>query len=133
MLSVMGRMLRMFEGRFGRLTLAELSPQEALQAGTDPVVVLALASDDILFLNPGETQLNTAAKSNAIVFFAAGEWLRASFPAVFDASELRPFPQAREQVAPRIRRLAEALAIEVQNDKFLSPERLEFMLQELIL
>src|SRR3954454_11654544 len=122
MLSAMGRMIRMFEGRFGRLTLAEVLPQESLQAGTDPVVVLALASEDVLFLNPGETHVNAGAKSNAIIFHAAGDWLRASFPAVFDASELRPFPQAHEQVTPRIRRLAEALAIEVQNDRFLSPE-----------
>src|SRR6266850_1780242 len=39
----------------------------------------------------------------------------------------------RRPTPPRIRRLADALAVEALNDRFLSHERLEFMLQELVL
>jgi AraC family transcriptional regulator len=67
------------------------------------------------------------------VLHAAGPWLRESFPAVFAAEDARPFPQPREPITPRIQQLAETLAVEVLNDRFLSPERLEFMLQELLL
>src|SRR6267143_899786 len=72
--SRMGKLVRLFEGRFGRLLLMEFAPE-------DP----------------------------------------------------RPFALLREPVTPRIRRLAETLAVEVLNDRFLSAERLEFMLQELVL
>ena len=51
---------------------------------------------------------------------------------MFDAGGA-PFPSAREAIAPRIRQLADTLAIEVLNDQFLAHERLEFMLQELTL
>jgi AraC-like DNA-binding protein len=43
------------------------------------------------------------------------------------------FPRAREAITPRIRQLADTLAVEALNDQFLSPERLEFMLQEMML
>jgi AraC-like DNA-binding protein len=52
---------------------------------------------------------------------------------VFAAEGERPFPQPREAITPRIRQLADTLAVEVLNDRFLSTERLEFMLQELLL
>src|SRR4029453_19537990 len=45
----------------------------------------------------------------------------------------RPFTQQREPITARIRQLSETLAVEVLNDRFLSAERLEFMLQELLL
>jgi AraC-like DNA-binding protein len=56
-----------------------------------------------------------------------------SFPAAFDGVERKPFAQQREPITPRIRQLADTLAVEVLNDRFLSSERLEFMLQELLL
>jgi AraC-like DNA-binding protein len=67
------------------------------------------------------------------VFHVAGEWLHESFPAAFDGVERKPFAQQREPITARIRQLAETLAVEVLNDRFLSSERLEFMLQELLL
>src|SRR5437016_5488780 len=90
------------------------------------------AGEELIFLNPGEIHVSLGA-SRALVFHAATQWLSASFPAVFGASERRPFPQAREAITPRIRRLADTLAVEALNDRFVSPERLEFMLQELVL
>jgi AraC-like DNA-binding protein len=128
----MGRTVRLIEGRFGRLVLAELGPQEELHARSDPAIVLQHGDGKVLFLNPGEIHVSLDA-SRVLAFHAAGEWLRASFPAVFGPEDRRPFPNASELITPRIRQLSDTLAIEVLNDRFLSPERLEFMLQELVL
>jgi AraC-like DNA-binding protein len=128
----MGRTVRLFEGRFGRLVLSELGSVEEIRAQSDPAIVLQQGEAELLFLNPGEFHVILDA-ARALEFHAASEWLRASFPAVFAAGDRRPFPQLREPVTPRIRRLADTLAVEVLNDRFLSGERLEFMLQELVL
>jgi AraC-like DNA-binding protein len=132
MLPAMGRTIRLFEGRFGRLLLTELAPQDEIRAEADPAIVLEQGAEEILLLNPGELHVSLGA-SRAIELHAAGDWLRASFPAAFELEDARPFPQLRELVTPRIRQLADTLAIEVLNDHFLSNERLEFMLQELLL
>ena len=128
----MGRTLRLSEGRFGRLVLAELAAADRLEAQDDPVIVLQSRYDLVLFLNPGEAHTSTE-PTRVLALHAAREWLRTSFPAVFEAEEARPFLNATEAITPRIRQLADALAVEVLNDRFLSPERLEFMLQELLL
>lgn len=129
----MGRVFRVFEGRFGRLVLTDLAPKSGsgaeLRAAEDPVIVLE--PGEIAFLNPRETYTSREAK-RALVFYAAREWLAKSFPAVF-ADDEKPFSEPRAHTTTRIRRLGETLAVEVQNDRFLSPERLEFMLQELVL
>ena len=127
-----GRTARLFEGRFGRLVLIELPAQGEVQAQADPAVVLQQDDGDVVFLNPGEIHISVDA-SRVLVLHAAGSWLRESFPAVLAADEARPFPQPREPITPRIRQLADTLAVEVLNDRFLSPRRLEFMLQELLL
>ena len=132
MLSRMGRMFRVFEGRFGRLVLTDLAAKSELRANEDPVIVLQPGNGEILFLNPRESQLHREAK-RVLVFHTAREWLRQSFPAVFGAEDPKPFGEPRAPTTPRIRQLAETLAIEVLNDRFLSSERLEFMLQELVL
>src|SRR5882672_4963468 len=123
--------VRLFEGRFGRLVLSEFPAGSQVVAHGDPAIVMPSAGGDIHFLNPGEIRVNLDA-TRAIVFHAATDWLRESFPAAFGAGE-RAFPEPTEQITPRIRRLADTLAVEVLNDRFLSTERLEFMLQELVL
>jgi AraC family transcriptional regulator len=128
----MGRTVRLFEGRFGRLLLSDLAANDRIQAQADPAIVLEHGAEEILLLNPGELYVSLA-PSRALEFHAAGDWLRASFPAAFEAQDQKPFPQLREVVTPRIRQLADTLAIEALNDRFLSTERLEFMLQELLL
>jgi len=128
----MGRTLRLFEGRFGRLVLRELAAQEPLEAQADPVIVLQANYDGVLFLNPGEAHVTPGA-TRVLVVHASREWLTSSFPAVFAREDARPFSQGVEPITPRIRQLADALAVEVLNDRFLSPERLGFMLQELLL
>ena len=132
MLFAMGRTVRLFEGRFGRLVLSELAPQDEIRAQADPAIVMQAGDGEVLFLNPGEIHVNLGA-TRALEFHAALGWLGASFPAVFAAGDAKPFPAPREPITPRIRHLADTLVIEVVNDKFLSAERLEFMLQELVL
>jgi AraC family transcriptional regulator len=127
-----GKTIRLFEGRFGRLLLTELAPNDEIRAQADPAIVLEHGAAEILFLNPGELHVS-AGRSRALELHAAGEWLRSSFPAAFAAEDLRPFPLLREAMTPRIRQLGDTLAIEVLNDRFLSTDRLEFMLQELLL
>ncbi|HVC11721.1 MAG TPA: AraC family transcriptional regulator [Burkholderiales bacterium] len=147
------RPIRIFEGRFGRVMLAEASAPSEPHAYPEPHILVkhdggdgdyligghrvALTRDDILFLNPGEThqdlRLPGTRPTRLIALQASGEWLRESFPAVFGVRETHPFPRPREAITPRIRRLADTLAIEVVNDQFLSAERLEFMVLELVL
>jgi len=147
----MARPIRVFDGSFGRLQLLETAagempgstsaPQVLIkQEGADldvtvDGVTLRLTRDNLLFTNPGATsQVMLAAGGHAqlLVFQASTGWLCGSFPAVFDAGG-RPFGSSSEPITRRIRQLADTLAIEVLNDQFLSHERLEFMLQELML
>jgi AraC-like DNA-binding protein len=127
----MGGLVRILEGRFGRLVLSDLAPGEGCAAQADPAILMQPGDADLLFLNPGESYAPTTA-TRVLALHAATEWLRASFPAVFAPGE-QPFSQPREPITPRIRRLADTLAVEVLNDRFVSAERLDFMLQELLL
>ena len=128
----MGRLVRILEGRFGRLVLSDLASGETCAAQADPAIVMQPGDAELVFLNPGESYAATAA-TRILVLHAASEWLRTSFPAVFDLADSPPFVQAREAITPRIRRLADTLAVEVLNDRFVSAERLDFLLQELLL
>jgi AraC family transcriptional regulator len=147
----MSRPIRVFDGSFGRLQLIEAAAGEVPQITVAPQIVVKqegadldfeidgqtqrLTRDNLLFFNPGVTgQAVLAASSNAqlLVFQASSDWLCRSFPAVFEAGG-RPFATASEPITRRIRQLADTLVIEVLNDQFLSHERLEFNLQELML
>jgi AraC family transcriptional regulator len=145
--------LRLFDGPFGRLMLLEVRAAGTPQALPDPAILLkhdggdteyligderlALKRDDVLFANPHEphADVRTAgtAPTRMLVLYASGAWLQRNFPAAFSADDGQLFPHRREAITPRIRRLADTLAIEALNDQFLSAERLEFMLQELML
>src|SRR5260221_6538259 len=148
----MARPIRVFDGSFGRLQLVEASTGEAPQTCPAPQIIvkqegtdlqyrvdgefLHLSRANLLFLNPGATSQALfeagAASAQLLCFQASAEWLHRSFPAVFDAGN-RPFASASEAITARIRQLADTLVIEVLNDQFLSHERLEFMLQEMML
>jgi AraC family transcriptional regulator len=149
----MPKPIRVFEGQFGRIMLTDAStpgepenrPEPLIllkHDGADCVVAIAaaaqpLAREDALFANPAESfqMLGSAnsAPSRVIAFHPSIAWLRASFPAAFEEVGGGMFPRSREAITPRLRQLADTLAIEALNDQFLSPERLEFMLQELML
>jgi len=147
----MARSIRIFEGSFGRLQLVETGAHETPQPTATPQILILqegaalevlvdgdaqwLTRDNLLFLNPGATsqpRSAAAGQTRLLSFQASGEWLRGSFPAVFDAAR-PPFASGSEAINPRIRQLADTLAVEVLNDQFLSHERLQFMLQELML
>src|SRR5262252_7995615 len=76
--------VRLFEGRFGRLVLSEFPAGSQITAHGDPAIVMPSIGGDIHFLNPGEIRVNLDA-TRAIVFHAATDWLRESFPAAFGA------------------------------------------------
>jgi AraC-like DNA-binding protein len=124
-------LVRMFEGRFGRLVLTDLEPQQPIAAQADPAILMVHGEGEVRFLNQREIHVNVDA-TRALVFHASSQWLRESFPAVFEDSA-KPFPEPRETITPRIRQLVDTLAVETLNDRFLSAERLDFMLQELVL
>ena len=146
----MSRPQRIFEGRFGRLVLADGSTPGEEQAHPQPLILLKvdgaecsvmvggerhpLNREEVLLVNPDlpVRHEGSAGACRLIEFHPSIVWLRQVFPAVFgDAAEV--FSRTRESVTPRIRQLADTLAVEALNDQFLSPERLEFMLQELML
>lgn len=148
----MSRTLRLFEARFGRLVLADASAPGTEEAHAEPLILIKvdgadctvyvgdeahpLGREDALLVNPQlpvrEAGSAGGAATRIIEFHPSLDWLRQVFPAVFeDPAEV--FPRAREAITPRIRQLADTLAVEALNDQFLSPERLEFMLQELML
>ncbi len=149
----MNRPIRVFDGRFGRLILLEVSASGTPHAHPEPTILLkydgadsayligeevvALTRGDIAFVNADEAHADRrpsdSAPTRMLVLQASGDWLRDSFPAVFGANGGQVFPRRREEITPRIRQLADTLAVEIVNDQFLSPERLEFMLQELVL
>ena len=85
-------MIRIFEGRFGRLLLSDLDAHDELRAQEDPVIVLRQGDPELVLLNPGKSFRNAAAR-RALVFHIAGEWLHESFPAAFDGVERKPFAQ----------------------------------------
>src|SRR3954470_16209145 len=116
----MGRTLRLCEGRFGRLVLDELAAQDRVEAQSDPAIVLQQRYEGVLFLNPAEVHVSPGA-TRVLVLHAAREWLRSSFPAVFEVEDTHPFTQNVEGITPRIRQLADTLAVELLNDRFLSP------------
>ena len=147
----MARPIRVFDGSFGRLQLIEAAAGETPQSTVVPQVMikqegadldvlidseqLRLTRDNLLFTNPGATSqaiLAAGGHAQLLVFQASTDWLRGSFPAVFEARG-RPFATGSAAITQRIRKLADTLVIEVLNDQFLSHERLEFMLQELML
>ena len=147
----MARSLRIFDGKFGRLQLIETEAGETPQAATAPQILIMqeganldvlvdgeaqrLTRDNLLFVNPGATSqalLAAGGHARLFAFQVSAEWLRSSFPAVFDAAG-RPFASGTEAITPRIRQLADTLVVEALNDQFLSHGRLEFMLQELML
>jgi AraC-like DNA-binding protein len=97
----------------------------------------SLGRGALLILNAGERFAMSAEDETTpvrlLLFHASPDWLRDAFPAVSGESPDSALATAIEEITPRIRRLADTLAIEVTNDRFLSGERLEFMLQELML
>jgi AraC-like DNA-binding protein len=148
----MSQPIRVFDGRFGRLKLIEVKTGLAMAESTEPQVLYkldgadlavagtdpgtALTRDHILFFNPGTaweaTPQADGGRSQVLLLQATAGWLQGRFPAAFSNPQ-RPFQSAAEAITPRIRQLADILAVEVLNDQFLSPDRLEFMLEEMVL
>jgi len=148
----MSQPIRVFDGRFGRLKLIEVMAGLAMAESAEPQVLykfdgadLAVAGTDpgvdlsrkqVLFFNPGtawEAKPQAGeGRSRVLLLQASAAWLQGRFPAAF-VDPQRPFQSAAEAITPRIRQLADILALEALNNQFLSPDRLEFMLEEMVL
>ena len=63
-------MVRIFEGRFGRLALRNLQPQETVEAQGDPAILLGAGDGVVRFLNPGEIHISLDA--SRVRSFVAG-------------------------------------------------------------
>lgn len=150
----MSNVLRMFEGRFGRVLLRETVSGHELHTHAEHQLVLkydgadrqyviggeraVLTRNDILFVNaqrPHEGLANEGgASARLLLMNLSPDWLAQTFPAMFRGAEQGgPYPRTLDAVTPHIRKVADAMAIDMMNDRFLSADRLEFMVQELIL
>ena len=65
-------MVRIFEGRFGRLLLSDLDSHDEVRAQEDPVILLRQGDPELVLLNPGKSFRNPTPK-RALVFHIAGE------------------------------------------------------------
>jgi len=150
----MFNVLRMFEGRFGRAILREAVDGHEIHSHAEHQLVLkydgadrrfliggesaVLTRNDILFINAHrthETEANDSGSSDRLLLMnISPEWLAMTFPAMFrGADNGGPYPRTLDTVTPHIRKIADAMVIDMMNDRFLSADRLEFMVQELIL
>jgi AraC-like DNA-binding protein len=148
----MDNALRMFEGRFGRVVLREtVSGHESHSHDYHQLVIMydgadrhyriggesaLLTRNDILFINAQRAHATlsneTGASARLLVMNISPEWLSQTFPAMF-RGENGPYPRTLDAVTPHIRKVADAMVIDMMNDRFLSADRLEFIVQELIL
>ncbi len=149
----MSNVLRVFEGRFGRVYLKEtLSRHEphshaehqliAKYDGADRKYVIdgeqaILTRESLMFVNAGRVhktlanQGDTAARQ--LLMNISPDWLTQTFPSMFRENGHGPYPRTHDTITPHIRRIVDAMVIDMMNDRFLSADRLEFMVQELIL
>jgi len=145
--------LRFFEGRFGRVVLTDSTAAQAEHTHAEHQLALkydgadrhfvvggeraVLTRNDILFINsqrPHETVSNADGSSARLLLLnISPDWLGQTFPAMFRSADQGPYPRTLDVVTPHIRKVADAMAIDMMNDRFLSANRLEFMVQELIL
>ena len=145
--------LRLFEGRFGRVVLTESVTAQPLHIHAEHQLILKydgadrqfqiggerelLTRNDILFINssrPHETLANQdGSRSRLLLMNISPDWFVQTFPAMFRGAEQGPYPRTLDAVTPHIRKIADAMAIDMMNDRFPSADRLEFMVQELIL
>ena len=149
----MSNVLRIFEGRFGRVLLNEsLSGHEphshaehqliAKYDGADRHFVIdgesaLLTRESLMFVNGGrvhETLRNQGdTTGRQLLVNISPDWLTQTFPSMFRNAGHGPYPRTQDTITPHIRRIVDAMVIDMMNDRFLSADRLEFMVQELIL
>ena len=145
--------LRFFEGRFGRVVLTESSDAQVAHCHAEHQLILkydgadrhflvageheVLTRNDILFVNSQRSHEALANEDGSgarlILMNISPDWLAQTFPAMFREGGQGPYPRTLDAVTPHIRKVADAMAIDMMNDRFLSADRLEFMVQELIL
>ncbi len=149
----MSSALRMFEGRFGRIVLTETVSGQEPHLHAEHQLILKydgadiryhiieetalLTRNEILFVKANRLHERMAHEANehsrVLVMNISTEWLSLTFPAMFRNADAGPYPRTLDAVTSHIRKVADAMVIDMMNDRFLSADRLEFMVQELIL
>ena len=149
----MSKVLRIFEGRFGRVLLNEsLSGHEphshaehqliAKYDGADRHYVIdgesaLLTRESLMFVNGGRVHETLSSQGDTtgrqLLVNISSDWLTQTFPSMFRNAGHGPYPRTHDTITPHIRRIVDAMVIDMMNDRFLSADRLEFMVQELIL
>ncbi len=149
----MSNVLRIFEGRFGRVLLNEsLSGHEphshaehqliAKYDGADRHYVIdgesaLLTRESLMFVNGGRVHETLSRQGDTtgrqLLVNISSDWLTQTFPSMFRNAGHGPYPRTHDTITPHIRRIVDAMVIDMMNDRFLSADRLEFMVQELIL
>lgn len=149
----MSNVLRIFEGRFGRVLLNEsLSGHEphshaehqliAKYDGADRHYVIdgesaLLTRESLMFVNGGRVHETLSSQGDTtgrqLLVNISSDWLTQTFPSMFRNAGHGPYPRTHDTITPHIRRIVDAMVIDMMNDRFLSADRLEFMVQELIL
>jgi AraC family transcriptional regulator len=149
----MSDVLRFFEGRFGRVILEETFAGQSAHAHTEHQLIVkydgadrqyvidgersTLTRDGIMFVNAGRPHETLALPGDTparqLLLNISPAWLALTFPALFRNAGRGPYPRTLDTITPHIRRMADAMVIDMMNDRFLSADRLEFMVQELIL
>jgi AraC-like DNA-binding protein len=145
--------LRIFEGRFGRVLLKESHSGHEPHAHAEHQLIVkydgaeryyqidgertVLTRDGIMFVNAGRAHVALAnpgeARTRLLLLNISPEWLTLTFPSMFRDAAQGPYPRTHDAITPHIRKVADAMVIDMMNDRFLSADRLEFMVQELIL
>jgi AraC-like DNA-binding protein len=148
----MSNALRIFEGRFGRVILREVASGDELHTHAEHQLIIKFDGAERHYLIAGEPAIVTrnqiafvnahcphqslanegGVNSRMLALNISKEWLSQTFPAVFRDAESGPQPRALDAITPHLRKVADAMVIDMLNDRFLSADRLEFMVQELI-
>lgn len=149
----MSNALRIFEGRFGRAVLKVAAAGDEPHAHSEHQLLLKydgadrrylidgelvpLTRDSIVFLSAGrqhQTLENEGMENSRLLLLnVSRDWLAQTFPAVFRDADSGPQPRVHDTITPHLRKIADAMVIDMMNDRFLSADRLEFMVQDLIL
>jgi AraC-like DNA-binding protein len=144
--------MRIFEGDFGRVMLVEAFTPLAPHAHPEYAALIkhdgadgayrvkgvrhGFTRDDVILINSLEMHDNARGDDDEatrlLAIYLTPDWIARAWPALMPADG-KLFANPREAITPRVRGLADLLAVEMLNDRFSSEARIDFVLQELTL
>jgi AraC-like DNA-binding protein len=146
----MARVLSIVEGVFGRACLLDKDRRVGAHAHAEPHVVLKIAGadfaydvgdvavpctrDTVVLVNALELHSNRSIgreRSEILSLYLSPQWLIEQHPSLLAAGRL--FDKPEGCMTPRLRELADRLAAEMLQGGVVKPERLQFLVAELVL